>query len=81
MEYFTAHFEIALDLPVKYLSTIDIRLEILMKHHHNCDNNNNILAYNIFHGHLDFPLTDFFEAPAERNLRGHDFKMRHRSFR
>ncbi len=40
-----------------------------------------ILAYNIFHGRLDFPHVDFFEAPAERNLRGHDFKIRHRSFR
>ncbi len=29
-----------------------------------------ILAYNIFHGRLDFPHTEFFEAPAERNLRG-----------
>ncbi len=40
-----------------------------------------ILAYNIFHGRLDFPHAEFFEAPAERNLRGHDFKMRHRNFR
>ncbi len=40
-----------------------------------------ILAYNIFHGRLDFPHAEFFEAPAERNLRGHDFKIRHRSFR
>ncbi len=40
-----------------------------------------ILACNIFHGCLDFPQPEFFEAPAERNLRGHDFKMRHRSFR
>ncbi len=40
-----------------------------------------ILAYNIFHGRLDFPHAEFFEAPAGRNLRGHDFKIRHRSFR
>ncbi len=40
-----------------------------------------ILAYNIFHGRLDFPHAEFFEAPAERNLRGHDSKIRHRSFR
>ncbi len=39
-----------------------------------------ILAY-IFHGRLDFPHAEFFKAPAERNLRGHDFKTRHRSFR
>ncbi len=39
-----------------------------------------ILAYNIFHGRLDFPQAEFFEAPAKRNLRGHDFKIRHRSF-
>ncbi len=30
---------------------------------------------------LDFPQAAFFEAPAERDLRGHDFKLRHRSFR
>ncbi len=40
-----------------------------------------ILAYNIFHGRLDLPQAEFFEAPAERGLRGHDFKLRHRSFR
>ncbi len=32
-----------------------------------------ILDYNIFHGRLDFPQSEFFEAQAERNLRGHDF--------
>ncbi len=40
-----------------------------------------ILAYNIFHGYLDLPRAGFFEAPSERDLRGHDFKLRHRSFR
>ncbi len=40
-----------------------------------------ILAYNIFYGRLDFPRVVFFEAPAKRNLRGHNFKIRHRSFR
>ncbi len=34
------------------------------------------LAYNIFHGRLHFPQAEFFEAPAEHNLRGHDFKIR-----
>ncbi len=33
-----------------------------------------ILAYSIFHGRLDFPHAEFFEAPAVGNLRGHDFK-------
>ncbi len=27
-----------------------------------------ILAYNIFHGRLDLPQVEFFEAPAERDL-------------
>ncbi len=40
-----------------------------------------ILAYNILHGHLDFPQAEFSEAPEERNLRGHDFKICHRGFR
>ncbi len=40
-----------------------------------------ILVYNIFHGRLDFPRAEFFEVPSERALRGHDFKLRHRSFR
>ncbi len=40
-----------------------------------------ILAYDIFHGRLDVPQAEFFEAPAERDLRGHDFKLRHRSSR
>ncbi len=39
------------------------------------------LAYNIFHGRLDLPQAEFFAAPAERDLRGHDFQLRHRSFR
>ncbi len=40
-----------------------------------------ILAYNIFHGRLDLPRAEFFEAPSERDLRGHDYKLRHRNFR
>ncbi len=39
------------------------------------------IFHNIFHGRLDFPQAEFFEATVERNLRGHDFKIRHRSFR
>ncbi len=35
-----------------------------------------ILAYNMFQGRLEF-----FEAPSERNLRRHDFQLRHRHFR
>ncbi len=41
---------------------------------------NLILAYDKFHGRLDLPQAEFFDAPAERDLRGHDFKLRHRSF-
>ena len=40
-----------------------------------------ILAYNICHGRLDLPHAEFFETPAERDLRGHGFKLRHRRFR
>ncbi len=40
-----------------------------------------ILACNIFHDRLDLLHAEFFEAPSERDLRGHDFKLRHRSFR
>ncbi len=40
-----------------------------------------ILAYNIYHGRLDLPQAEFLEAPAERDLRLHDFKLRHGSFR
>ncbi len=39
-----------------------------------------ILAYNIFHGRLDLPRAECFEAPSVRDLRGHDFKLRHCSF-
>ncbi len=38
-----------------------------------------IPAFNIFHGRLYFPQAELNEAPAERNLRGHDIKMRHLS--
>ncbi len=40
-----------------------------------------VLAYNISHGRLDLPQAEFFEAPPERDLRGHGYKLRHRSFR
>ncbi len=40
-----------------------------------------ILTYNIFHRCLNFPQAEFFEAPAERILPVHDFKIRHRNFR
>ncbi len=40
-----------------------------------------ILAYNLFQGRLNIPLDEIFEAPAERNLRRHDFQLRHRRFR
>ncbi len=40
-----------------------------------------ILAFHIFHGCLEFPKAELFEAPAERDLRGHDYKLRKRSFR
>ncbi len=40
-----------------------------------------ILAYNIFHGRIDLPQAESFEAPAERDLRGHNSKLRHLSFR
>ncbi len=39
-----------------------------------------ILAYNIFHGRLDVSQAAFFGAPVLRNLREHNFKIRHRSF-
>ncbi len=34
----------------------------------------------MFQGGLDVPLEEFFEAPTERNLRRHDFQLRHRRF-
>ncbi len=40
-----------------------------------------ILAYHVFHGCLEFPQAEMFKAPAERDFRGHDFMLRHRSFR
>ncbi len=40
-----------------------------------------ILAYNTFHCRLDLPRAEYFDAPSERDLRGHDFKFRHRRFR
>ncbi len=40
-----------------------------------------ISAHNISHGRLDLRRAEFFEAPSERDLRGHDFKLCQRSFR
>ncbi len=40
-----------------------------------------ILAYYIFHGRYDLPQAGVHEAPLERGLQGHDFKLRHRRFR
>ncbi len=37
-----------------------------------------ILAYDIFQDRLNIPLEEFFEAPSERNLRRHDFRLHHR---
>ncbi len=34
----------------------------------------------MFQGRLDMPLKEFFEASSERNLRRHDFQLRHRRF-
>ncbi len=39
------------------------------------------MAYNLFQGRLNVPLNEIFEAPAERNLRRHDFQLRHLRFR
>ncbi len=39
-----------------------------------------ILAYGIFHGRYDLPQDLFFTLPTCSHLRGHDLKLRHRSF-
>ncbi len=39
-----------------------------------------ITAYNLFHGNLDLPLEEFFEAPAVNHLRGNPFKVRQPQF-
>ncbi len=39
-----------------------------------------ILTYNVIKDRLDMPLEEFFEASSERNLRRHDFQLRHRHF-
>ncbi len=36
-----------------------------------------VLVYNILHGRVNFPIDEFFETPANPNLRGHRFKLRH----
>ncbi len=38
-------------------------------------------AHSIFPGRFDLPQTEFFQAPAERDLRGHDFRLRQSSSR
>ncbi len=39
-----------------------------------------ILAFGIFHGSYDLPHDIFFTLPSCSHLRGHDLKLRHRSF-
>ncbi len=39
-----------------------------------------ITAYNFFHGNLNLPLEEFFDAPAANHLRGHQFKVRQPRF-
>ncbi len=56
------------------------RLNIISLERHQI-RSDHIVAYIMYHGHLDWPQAEFFEARAERDLRGHDFKLRHRSFR
>ncbi len=34
----------------------------------------------MFQGQFDMPLEEFIRAPPERNLRTHDFQLRHRRF-
>ncbi len=41
---------------------------------------NFIMVCNMFQRRLDVQLHDFFEAPSGRNLRRHDFQLRHRRF-
>ncbi len=36
-----------------------------------------VLLYDIFHGRVNLPTNDFFETPANPNLGGHRFKLRH----
>ncbi len=40
-----------------------------------------ILGYNIFNGRIGLPQSGFFEAPVERDFRGHDVNLCHRRFR
>ncbi len=37
-----------------------------------------VLVFNILHGRVNLPIDDFFETPANPNLCGHRFKLRHR---
>ncbi len=36
-----------------------------------------ILVYNILHGRVNLPIDEFFGTPANPNLHGHRFKLRH----
>ncbi len=36
-----------------------------------------VLVYNVLHGKVNLPIDEFFETPANPNLRGHRFKLRH----
>ncbi len=39
-----------------------------------------ITAYNFFHGNLNLPVEEVFDAPAVNHLRGHQFKIRQPRF-
>ncbi len=39
-----------------------------------------IMAYKLFHGKLNLPLEEFFDAPAVNHLRGYQFKVRQPRF-
>ncbi len=37
-----------------------------------------VLVYNILYGRVNLPIDEFFETPANPNLRGPRFNLRHR---
>ncbi len=39
-----------------------------------------IMAYHLFHGDLNLPVEEFFDAPAVSHLREHKFKVRQPRF-
>ncbi len=39
-----------------------------------------ITAYKLFHGNVNLPPEEFFDAPAVNHLRGHQFKVRQPRF-